>query len=91
MATCALALLLAMIAITAVVALRKKAAPVKEPPMHPSVIVVHSYWGQAQRLTFGETFQRSASALAASDNARFSAPTPDSGAAVRVRRTIGVL
>jgi hypothetical protein len=40
MATCALALLLAMIAITAVVALRKKAAPVKEPPMHPSVILV---------------------------------------------------
>jgi hypothetical protein len=39
MATCALALLLAMILITAFVAFRKRTAPVKEPPLHPSTLI----------------------------------------------------
>ncbi len=39
MATVAIALFLMMIVITAVVAVRKKAAPAKEPPLHPSVVL----------------------------------------------------
>jgi hypothetical protein len=36
-ATAAVALVLMLILITAIVALRKKTAPAKEPPLHPSV------------------------------------------------------
>ena len=38
-ATAAVALLLMIILVTAIVALRKKTAPAKEPPLHPSVVL----------------------------------------------------
>jgi len=39
-ATLAIALFIMMILITALVAVRKRTAPVKEPPLHPSVLVL---------------------------------------------------
>jgi hypothetical protein len=38
-ATAAVALVLMLILITAIVALRKKTAPAKEPPLHPSTAI----------------------------------------------------
>jgi hypothetical protein len=37
-ATAIIAVLLMMVLITIVVAMRKKTAPVKEPPLHPSIL-----------------------------------------------------
>lgn len=38
-ATAAIAVVLMMILITAVVGFRKRTAPVKEPPLHPSTVI----------------------------------------------------
>ena len=40
LATIAIAIFLAMIVISAVVALRKRAAPANEPPLHPSLLCI---------------------------------------------------
>jgi len=42
LATVAIAIMLMMIAITGIVAIRKKTAPTKEPPLHPSVAVLNA-------------------------------------------------
>jgi hypothetical protein len=39
-ATAALALLLMIIIVTTIVSLRKRTAPAKEPPLHPSVVIL---------------------------------------------------
>ena len=39
-ATAAVALLLIIILVTAIVSSRKKTAPAKEPPLHPSVVIL---------------------------------------------------
>jgi hypothetical protein len=39
-ATAAVALLLMLILVTAIVSLRKKTAPAKEPPLHPSTVFI---------------------------------------------------
>jgi hypothetical protein len=39
-ATAAVALLLIIILVTAIVSSRKKTAPAKEPPLHPSVMIL---------------------------------------------------
>jgi len=42
MAKFAIVLFLAMLLITAFVALRKRTAPLKEPPLHPSTVIADS-------------------------------------------------
>jgi hypothetical protein len=39
-ATATLVLLLMMIVIITIVAVRKRTAPVKEPPLHPSIVIL---------------------------------------------------
>ena len=42
MAKFAIALFLAMLLFTAFAALRKKTVPLKEPPLHPSIVIAYS-------------------------------------------------
>jgi len=43
LATLAIAIVVMMFLITGILAMRKKTAPVKEPPLHPSVAVLKSW------------------------------------------------
>ena len=70
-ATIAIAVLFLILVSVAFVCWRKRTDPEKEPPLHPSALIV----ALCYRLELGETFHNCASALAASDSARFSAST----------------
>ncbi len=67
MATFAIALFFLILLTAAFVCWRKRTDPEKEPPLHPSTLIV----ARPYRLELGETFHNCASALAASDSARF--------------------
>ena len=86
MATIAIAVFFLILLSAAFVCWRKRIDPEKEPPLHPSTLIM----ARRYRLEIGETFHNCASALAASDSARFSASTWDPEALVPERCTIGV-
>ena len=67
MATFAIALFFLILLTAAFVCWRKRTDPEKEPPLHPSTLIA----ARRYRLELGETFHNCASALAASDSARF--------------------
>jgi LPXTG-motif cell wall-anchored protein len=48
-ATAVIAVLLVMVLVTIIVSVRKKTAPLKEPPMHPSTLITLRLPGQLVR------------------------------------------